>query len=140
MENIQLRNPDIRPTNEVLSNILGISFSVYTELMDIITNQPYCFIPEWNYYNDGKAWLCKVCYKKKTIFWLSVWDQYFKIAFYFTEKTKTGLFDLNIEPIIKESFKHEKSIGKLLPLVILMKQKDQLADLLTIANYKKSLK
>ncbi|PKP08994.1 MAG: hypothetical protein CVU09_13085 [Bacteroidetes bacterium HGW-Bacteroidetes-4] len=37
---------------------------------------------QWRYYNDGKAWLCKVSYKKKTVFWLSVWEAYFKVAFY----------------------------------------------------------
>jgi hypothetical protein len=29
-------------------------------------------IIEWDYYKDGKSWLCKIINKKKTICWLSI--------------------------------------------------------------------
>ena len=51
---------------------------------------------EWRYYNDGKAWLCKVVNKKKTVFWLSIWEHYFKTSFYFTEKHLESIDALNI--------------------------------------------
>uniref|UniRef100_UPI00336BC98E DUF3788 family protein n=1 Tax=Pasteurella multocida TaxID=747 RepID=UPI00336BC98E len=46
------------PTDEILKRILGKSFSVYLKLLRLYEN--YSLIPEWKYYKDGKAWLCKI--------------------------------------------------------------------------------
>lgn len=81
METQLLRDQHIFPSTEVLKNALKESYGVYEELIQTITNTQYGLTIEWNYYKDGKAWLCKVQYKKKTIFWLSVWDQFFKKEF-----------------------------------------------------------
>lgn len=140
METYLLREQQIYPTKEVLENVLGDSYLVFEELIKIITDAKYGLVPQWNYYKDGKAWLCKVCYKKKTIFWLSVWDKFFKTTFYFIEKTSSGIADLDIEENLKESFRNSKSFGKFMPLTINMNRKDQINDLLKIVEYKKSLK
>ena len=140
MEKPLLREPSVLPEKEVLEDVLGDSYTVYAELMEIVTGAEYGLVPQWNYYNDGKAWLCKVCYKKKTIFWLSVWDKFFKTGFYFTEKTGFGIMELDIDESLKESFSSNKSIGKLIPLAFDMKRKDQLGDLLKVIKYKKKLK
>jgi hypothetical protein len=140
MEGQLLREKNILPTTEVLENVLGESYSAFNELMGIITNPEFGLVPQWNYYNDGKAWLCKVSYKKKTVFWLSVWDGYFKIGFYFTEKNSSGVLKMDIEEKIKEEFIQRESIGKLMPLAISVSNKEQIADVIKVIEYKKSLK
>jgi hypothetical protein len=140
METQLLRDKEIFPTRELFKNGLAESFSVYEEMMETITNDKYKLEPVWRYYNDGKAWLCKVCYKKKTVFWLSVWDKFFKTTFYFTEKTGSGIAVLDIDQSIKEDFSQRKPFGKLIPLTILINQKDQIKGLLKIIEYKKSIK
>jgi hypothetical protein len=140
METMVLKEPKVAPTKKVLENALGKTYEVYEELMDTITGKSYELIPEWHYYNDGKAWLCKVQYKKKTVFWLSVWDHYFKMAFYFTEKNSKGIFELDINENIKKSFAEHKPFGKMLPLVLPINKKSQLKDALKIVEYKKRLK
>ena len=140
METYLLREQQIYPTKEVLENVLGDCYLVFEELIEIITDANHGLVPQWNYYKDGKAWLCKVCYKKKTIFWLSVWDKFFRTTFYFTEKTSSGIANLDIEENLKESLKSSKSFGKFMPLTINLKRKEQLKDVLNIIEYKKSLK
>ena len=81
-------------------------------------------MPEWNYYKDGNAWLCKVCLKKKTVFWLSVWDKYFRTGFYFSEKYRSGVMELDIGDDLKENFSQAKPIGKLIPLAISVNGKE----------------
>ena len=107
--------------------------------MNTVEGERFRLTSTWNYYNDGKAWLCKVQFKKKTVFWLSIWDQYFKLAFYFTEKNGKGIFDLDIDEKIKKEFKEQPPVGKLLPLVLTINKKIQLKDVLKIVEYKKSL-
>lgn len=140
METQLLRNPEILPSEEVLQDALKNSFPAYNELIKAITSNTLGLMPEWHYYNDGKAWLCKVVFKKKTIFWLSVWEQYFKIVFYFTEKHCEGIASLPIDEVIKEQFSKSKPIGKLLPLIINITDGSQLNDAFKIIEFKKSLK
>ena len=140
METRTLTDPAVSPSRKVLEHALGKAYSAYEDLMNTITGNNYALTPLWHYYNDGKAWLCKVQYKKKTVFWLSVWNQYFKLGFYFTEKNGKGIFDLDIDEVIKKEFKEHKPVGKLLPLVLSITKKAQLKDALKIIEYKKNLK
>ena len=138
MEEILLTDPSIYPSNEVLENALGKdNYQVFNKLIEIITDTDLGLTPEWKYYNDGKSWLCKVCYKKKTVFWLSIWKMYFKLGFYFTENNRSGVTELNIDTSIKEEFNQSKNIGKLIPLVINMNRIEQIEDVIKIIEYKK---
>jgi hypothetical protein len=139
MEEILLTDSNIYPSEEVLKNALGgDNYKVFNKFIETITDLGLA--PEWKYYNDGKSWLCKICYKKKTVFWLSVWKMHFKLGFYFTEKNCSGINELNIDMSIKEEFNQSKNIGKLIPLVIEMKRIEQIEDVIKIIVYKKSLK
>ena len=140
METRLLREKEVFPTEEVLKESLGMSYVVYEELIRLITDSNIGLTVEWRYYNDGKTWLCKVCYKKKTVFWLSVWEQFFKIGFYFTEKSIPDIAELKIDENIKVDFSSSKSVGKLIPLTIIMTRKEQINDVLTLIEYKKKQK
>jgi hypothetical protein len=61
---------------------MAASYPAYQALMQEVNLPETPWQVQWRYYNDGKAWLCKVSYKKKTVFWLSVWEACFKVAFY----------------------------------------------------------
>ncbi len=136
-----LKEADIFPTAKVLKEALGEDTSnVLNTFLEVITNHVYGLTFEWRYYNDGKAWLGKAVSKKKTIFWLSVWEGFFKTSFYFTEKNLEAIAALPISEQIKEDFSTAKMIGKLIPMIIDIKSDNELADLLTVVNYKKSLK
>ncbi len=134
-----LRDPEREPSDEVLKSTLGDDFyALYRKIQHIFKEEGLS--TEWRYYKDGKAWLCKVAGKKKTILWLSAWDAGFKVSFYFTEKTKEGVSGLAIADEIKGSFARAVPVGKLIPLTIDLKNVFQLEDLRKIAVYKKELK
>lgn len=135
-----LKDESIYPTDEVLKECLGNIYPIYASFISTITNDDFDLTPEWKYYKDGKAWLCKVVYKKKTIFWLSIWEGYFKIGFYFTEKTGKGIVDLDIDNQLIENFYNGKAIGKLKPLILDISSGEQISDLLTLVSYKKKIK
>lgn len=136
METQLLKDPDISPTAEVLEMALAGVYPVLRDLLDRVESEAYQMKPEWRYYKDGKAWLCKISYKKKTVVWLSVWAGYFKLGFYFTEKTGGGIPDLQIDESYKKDYLNHKAIGKLKPLVINTKSKSQLGDIATLLSYK----
>jgi len=137
-EEIQLlREKEIFPSDEVLKNALGEVFSVLKELETRLTQDEFGLLFEWRYYNDGKSWLCKVCHKKKTVFWLSVWEEFFKIAFFFLERHLEGIAALETD---QNNYTLEKECGKMIPLIFHINDKKQFPDLLKIIKFKKTAK
>jgi hypothetical protein len=130
-----LTSPDLDLTSDNLKNGLGRWFSIYDTLTETLSNPPYDISPEWRFYKDGGAWLCKMTRKKKTVFWISAWKQFLKCGFYFTEKSGDGISDLSIDQSLKSSFHKTDPIGKLRPLIIDLTAKKQLDDLYTVASY-----
>jgi len=140
MEVQLLREQEIYPTEEVLQSVLGEVYAVWTELEKQVTQGELSLTFDWNYYRDGKSWLCKVCHKKKTVFWLSVWEGFFQAGFFFLERHLEGIAALDISEQIKENFYQVKPIGKLLPMGIKISKQEQLADVLRIVKFKKEAK
>lgn len=62
------------PDDKVLSRYLGKVKNTWDSFMDFIEENYPSFSGEWRYYKDGKSWLYKLTKKKKTICWISVYD------------------------------------------------------------------
>jgi len=138
MENQLLKDPNVKPEKDVLEKTLGKNYKKFTEFEDKINTLGFTL--EWNYYNDGKSWLCKVLFKKKNYCWLSIWNTGFKLTFYFTENTIKGVHDLNIDDKIMEIAKGIKPVGKFLPVIFLVSSKKRINDGIKILLYKAELK
>ena len=138
MESKILTDPMVEPKDSVLESALGKKYGLFTEFVNKI-NERNC-VTEWHYYNDGKSWLCKILNKKKNHCWLSVWDTGFKLTFYFTEKAIGGVSELAINDKIKQAIANAKPTGKLLPVILLIKNKSLMNDGIKILEYKMSLK
>jgi Protein of unknown function (DUF3788) len=140
MDRPLLNEKDEYPGDEVLLKHLGKTKAVWDAFVDGISSSFPAMSLEWRYYNDGKAWLCKLTYKKKTMCWVSVWDKCFKLGFYFTEKNDKDIAGLNIDRALKESYKSNKSFGKLKPLTVEVRTKKVLSDAFDLIRYKSGRK
>jgi len=134
-----LSDPAQEPGDRLFREILNEQlYQTYEELLKILSEMGLSH--EWRWYNDGKAWLCKITHKKKTVAWLSLWENVFKTGFYFTENTGAGIKSLDIDNRLKSSFAQNKPIGKLIPLTLEIDNKPKLEDFRKIAEYKMALK
>ena len=136
METQLLREPEIFPSKEILKDVFGEVYAVLEELETTLTNE-FALTFDWRYYNDCKSWLCKVSHKKKTVFWLSVWEGYFKTSFFFLERHLERIAALEID---ENCFALEKEWGKMIPLVFNINNKKQFHDLLKVIEFKKKAK
>ncbi|MCL1850253.1 MAG: DUF3788 domain-containing protein [Bacteroidetes bacterium] len=137
METKLLQSPEIFPSKEVLRNALGSVYDVFEELEATLTQENFAMTFDWQYYKDSKAWLCKVAYKKKTVFWLSIWDSGIKTSFFFLERHLEGLAALQLD---ENSCAFEKEWGKMYPLIFNINSKKQFPDLLKVVEFKKKAK
>jgi len=107
---------------------------------------------EWRYYTDGKAWLGKGLYKwlgvrggqkVTTVFWLSIWEAFFKITIYIPEKARDDLFSLPLNNTVKQMINDSKQMGnrlKFFPLVFELDSNELFGQIHILFDFKKSLK
>jgi len=131
---IELTDENTYPDDSVLKKALGKSYSAYLELIKLFGNNE--MVHEWKYYKDGKAWLCKVQKKKRTIVWMSAWKGYMQAAVYFPEKHIEKMYNLNISDEAKNKIKNTKNVGKSKPCVFEIRNKKILGDLEKVMNLK----
>ncbi len=138
MDEIRLKNKEIFPTDEVLENILGESFTAFKCLNDVLLSHE--IILEWNFYKDGNAWLCKLLFKKKNLGWISVCERYFNVTCYFTEKHIEKIEGSAISQSTKEIFYSAKPCGRLIPMTIPIHNSQLPKDVPIMLFLKKGLK
>lgn len=145
-----LRNPDIQPESGIIAEALGEANNAYLTFLDGLENHEIQL--EWRYYNDGKAWLGKGIYKwvgvrgaerQVTVFWLSIWDGFFKVTIYMPEKVRSDAMSLPVNDEIKQLIVASKQMGdklKFFPIVFELNSNELLEGLYTLADFKKNIK
>jgi len=144
-----LRNPEIQPSSDVIAKALGESNNVYIEFINELANHNIQL--EWRYYNDGKAWLAKGLYKwtgvrggqnEKTVFWLSVWEGFFKVTIYFPEKSRVDVLSLPLDNEVKLMIADSRQMGKLnyFPIIFDLCSDEMFEAVFLLANFRKSIK
>ena len=133
-----LRDPEQKPHEALFRSILTPTlFRVMEKIHRSLADAGIEL--EWRYYKDGNAWLGKATYRKKTVVWISLWENLVKAGFYFTQKTRPEVLDLPLSPGIKTLFAEAKPVGKLIPLILDIKDETSLPDFITLINHKKNL-
>ncbi|MBT8271308.1 MAG: DUF3788 domain-containing protein, partial [Bacteroidia bacterium] len=118
----------------VLKAVLGESFPAFEELLNLF--EEHDLTHEWRFYKDGKAWLCKVQKKKKTIVWLSAWTGYMQAAIYFPLRLLDDILALNIQDDLKSKISETKNVGKSKPCIFEIRDKTLLLDFETVMRFK----
>ena len=131
---IQLKDENIYPNDKVLQQILEKSYEAYSTLLYLFNSNGLTH--EWRYYKDGKAWLCKVQKKKKTIVWMSVWQEYMKAAIYIPKRLLENVYTLDISIDTKQKIEATKDIGKSKPCMFEIRDVKILLDFEKVMQYK----
>lgn len=144
-----LKNPEIKPTSEVLADCLGKANSAYIKFSEKLKKHDIQL--EYRYYTDGNAWLGKGVYrwtgprggkKEATVFWLSVWDKFFKVTFYIPEKLRAEVLNLPLDKEVLKTIEDAGQMGKLkfFPLIFDIDSDKLLDTLYILIDYKKTIK
>lgn len=121
-----LNDPDVFPSDFVLSQPLGRSKPAWDAFMQLLKKDYPRLSVDWHYYKDSRTWLCKVTRNAITVFWLSVWEKFFKISFYFTARAETAIAASNLDDELKYAFLHPKGRCRLRPVITEVRKKSDL--------------
>lgn len=151
MENTQkqlLRDSTITPTYDVIAEGLGNVYPVYETFISELKSHEITLM-EWRFYNDGKAWLSKGEYnwvtargtkKVKPLFWLSIWEGFFKVSFFFSVSFIDELLKLNISENAIKAIKDANPMGKtmrFIPIILDIKEVGQLSDIYLLSQFRR---
>jgi len=147
-ENLQLRDPGITPTSELLECLLGESYAAYEALQDALPELE--MEQEWQWYTPHKAWFAKGQHfwttpkgtnKEKNLYWLHVFDSFFNVTVWFKEKNRMAILTADVSERTKQLVRDSETYGKVptFPVTIEVTSTDVLTDIYTLINCKKRL-
>ena len=140
MEQLVLSDKNQFPTEQIIFTHIGRSEKLWEAIFDHIHENHPEINTEWRYYNDGKSWLLKATIKAKTVFWLSIIKNSFRMTFYFGDKTEKEIMKSDISDELKKSFKEGKHYGKIRGITVLFKTKKDVENAKNLIELKLSLK
>lgn len=131
---LELKDESVFPDEQVLKPILGRSYAAYRALLKLYDDHDMVY--EWRYYRDGKAWLCKVQKKKRTIVWMSAWRGYMQATLYFPLRFLDEILALDIREDTRAKIRNTRNVGKSKPCIFEIRTKEALKDFEKIMEFK----
>lgn len=109
MDTIVLKDKSVRPTDELIFAIIGEKSKLWESMLAELHIRYSDIIEQWNYYHDGKSWLFRVIKKKKTLCWVGVLSDSFRVTCYIGDKAAEMIEDGNLTETVKGIYRHAKS-------------------------------
>lgn len=107
-----LNDKSIKLNDEIINAIIGEKELLWKQTLSYLYDNNKDITEEWKFYNDGKRWLFRTLKKKKTIFWISILDDTFNIAFWFAERLEPIILTSELPDRIKNEYKNAKPFNK----------------------------
>ena len=104
METLVLNDRFTMPTDELIFAVIGDKRIFWQKVINYLHDN-YTDISEvWRFYDDGKCWLFRTLKKKKTIFWVGILDDTFRVSFYFSDKAVPLIAQSDLPEKIKNEY------------------------------------
>jgi hypothetical protein len=123
METPVLTNKNLYPTEELFFSNLGKTITLWQSVFDYIHSSHPEMTEQWKYYNDGKSWLMKVSSKSKTVCWVSVIKNSFRMTFYLNDRAEKLIMQSKIPDELKKQYLAGRKIKKINGLTVIFKSK-----------------
>lgn len=135
-----LTDKNVIPTEELIFQLIGHNSVFWQRIMKHTSENYSDTSGSWNYYNDGKRWLYKCVRKKKTLFWAGIFNDTFRITFWFGDKAETLIESAILPPSIKDEFGKTKKIGAVRPISVIVREQSDADIVITLIALKDKIK
>ncbi len=90
------------PDEGMIQDTLGFNYSHLEYIRQYIDAEIGVTKEEWKFYGKKLGWTLKKFYKKRNLFFISMYEGYFKISFVFGEKAFNKVLDSSIAETLKK--------------------------------------
>jgi len=133
-------DPSVKPDDEIIALIVGKKIDLWKAVLSHAENNYKDVSGRWNYYKDGKQWLFKFVQKKKTLFWAVVFEESFRITFYFGDKAESIVFESDIPEEMKDGFRNAKRFGSIRPVSVVLSEQTDVENVIKLIGIKIRIK
>ena len=125
-----------KPDDEMLRSALGSTYKYWEEIRNALNEQYGMINPEWKYYGAKSGWTLKMMLKKRNLFFLKPYDNYFRIAFVFGDKAVKAIEESNLPAAVIEEVKSARKYAEGRGLRVEMKKKTQIKHIIKLTSIK----
>jgi len=134
------KDPEIFPSEDLISSLVGERMKLWKSVLNYASENSKEVSGDWHYYNDGKQWLFKLVQKKKTIFWAGIFDETFRITFYFGDKAEPLIETSDLPAGIIDEFKKGKRYGSIRGISVKLTEHSDMENVFRLINIKWKIK
>ncbi len=103
---------DEKPTDAIVSDFLGESRYYWEDIKQTIREQVGEFTEEWKFYGSKCGWTLKILWKKRNLFFFTVYPHFFRIAFVFGDKAVEAVISSDLRSDIKKSLQEARKYAE----------------------------
>jgi len=140
MEPPVLTDKSVFPDDALVFSYIGQNRLHWQKLLHAVREKYPDVLEVWNYYNDGKSWLFRTILKKKTLFWIGIFDGSFRITFYFGDKAESVIEESGLPGAIKTDFRNGRHYGKIRAITLRVKGPDDIENAIRLTEMKAKIK
>ena len=135
-----LPDRNVTPDEGLVFKLIGEKKKQWTEIMNYLGDNYKGSSGEWRYYNDGKQWLFKMQFRKKTLFWIALPEGTFRITFYFGNKAEPVILSSDLPEAVKENFITAKRYGTIRAITFRIEEVSDMRLIFMLIDLKTKLK
>lgn len=140
MEPIVLNDKSVTPTEDLVFSIIGDKRILWQQILNYLHDNYNDITEVWKFYNDGKSWLFRTLRKGKTIFWIQLVEDTFRITFYFGDKAEPIIEQSDLPESIKADFRNAKRFNTIRGITIKMTYKEDAVNAIKLIELKLKIK
>ena len=124
------------PDEEMVKEKLGANYAHLVNLRQFIDDEIGVTTREWKFYGKKHGWNLKTFLKKRNLFFIIIYDGYFRIGFVFGEKAVISVLESGIDPSLKKELEEARKYAEGRGLAIRVDNADRLEDIKELVKIK----
>ena len=125
-----------KPTEQDLSEKLGSSIKLWEEIKISLNDEYGQLVEEWKYYGQKYGWALKLFYKKRNLFFFTVYGKYFRMGFTFGDKAVSAIEKSDLPKSIIEELRKTKKYVEGRGLRIEVKKRSDVKNIIKLVGFK----
>jgi len=125
-----------KPTEQDLSKQLGASYKYWEEIKKSLRDEYGDLVEEWKYYGQKYGWSLKLFYKKRNLFFFTVYEKYFRIGFTFGDKAVSAIEKSDLPKNVIEELRNAKKYVEGRGLRIEVKKRSYVDNIVKLVDIK----
>ena len=127
---------NIKPDNQMLADTLGVSYKLWDKIKISLSTNYGELNEDWKFYGQKIGWTLKLLYKKRNLFFLTPYENYFQIAFVFGDKAVEIIEKSDLTKNIIEEIKNARKYAEGRGLRVAVKKQNDVKYVLKLTEIK----